>query len=450
MIDLYKEERTHLLHRFLNRTFFKVFSGWGKHEQLMQGHNASSVELQISPSCDLKCKYCYYSRFSNIGPHGELGLYPTSIYRKRNVIKNLKLLLEWFAKYNMFPNFDLFSGEIFSSEVGFEVLEILVEWFIKHDVRYRRISIPTNMNFCTNEEKKQRVIRLINKALEHRFRIGLSASIDGKFCDENRPFQKGGHVRDYDAIFKFSKDIGCGFHPMVYYDNIDKWIDNWLWFQEMFDKYGLPWDNIYLLEVRNNGWTIDHVKHFQKFINFFVKWTKKKTGLDEIGYARWAAKNPINIFSCFSSIGRGIGCSIQSDIQIRLSDLTVNPCHRLSYPQFNSFKFVEMYDQIVSIDPLNTELLYAIYTTDTKNFPYCQDCGIKYLCGGGCLGSQYETMGDIFTPIPSMCMMEHGKISAIIDSMDEVGSLTHIYNLINKDVKDNLIIYEKYLKANRR
>ncbi len=446
-MDMYKEEQRHLLHRFLNNTFFNVWRNWGKHEVLKEGINASRIELQITPSCDLKCKYCYYSRFSNKGPHGESGLYPIKGFNKDKVIKNLDLLLSWLENNKFFPSLDLFSGEIFLSEVGFIVLERIVDWFIKNDVKHRSISIPTNMNFCSDTTKSYRVLNIINKAIEHNLKISISASIDGKYCEANRPFHDGTHNRDYDSIFKFVKSVGSGFHPMIYYDNIEHWKDNWLWFQEMFKKYNMPWESIYLLEVRNDGWTIQSVKHFQDFISFLFKWLIEKTNLKGRALADKIVRNNLNIFSCYGSIGRGIGCSIQSDLQIRLSDLTCNPCHRLSYPQFNSFKFINMYDRLVDIEPLNSELMYSIFTTNFRNFPYCQDCGIKYLCSGGCLGSQYESMGDIFTPIPSVCLMEHGKIAAIIEATKEADILHHVCRFVTKNVRDNILVYNNYLNT---
>jgi len=45
-----------------------------------------------------------------------------------------------------------------------------------------------------------------------------------------------------------------GFHPMIYSNKIEYWIDNFLWFQKMFYKYGINPFNVYLLEVRNVEW----------------------------------------------------------------------------------------------------------------------------------------------------------------------------------------------------
>ena len=58
-MDLYKEETTHMLHQFLNNTFFKVWQNWDKEGKCREEHlNFRKIELQISPACDLKCKYC--------------------------------------------------------------------------------------------------------------------------------------------------------------------------------------------------------------------------------------------------------------------------------------------------------------------------------------------------------------------------------------------------------
>mgnify|MGYP000120138228 CR=1 FL=1 len=36
----------------------------------------------------------------------------------------------------------------------------------------------------------------------------------------------------------------------------------------------------------------------------------------------------------------------------------------------------------------------------------------------GCMGAQLEATGDPFTPIPSVCLLEFGKVKAQIDFLD--------------------------------
>ena len=101
-------------------------------------------------------------------------------------------------------------------------------------------------------------------------------------------------------------------------------------------------------------------------------------------------------------------------MQLRLGDLTITPCHRTSYDYLNVGKFITNEKEIIDIEPLNVPVYLSINSANVVNFPKCQDCLIKTMCSGGCLGSQLESTGALFTPIESVCLLEHGKISTMI------------------------------------
>ena len=450
LIDLCQKENNELVNNFLNKTFFKAWK-WDKQKRFPKKYgNLLKFELQVTAACDLKCKYCYYEKYSNKSPVGDIGLYPSNISKPKNVLSNLDMLLRWMEKNELYPMFDLFSGELFATELGFQVLERLVDFLIRNNVKNRFISIPTNMSFTENDDKTDRVQSLINKCRNSGNDLFLSASIDGLYCEKNRPFKSGSYERNYDKLFKFCARNNYLFHPMIYYDEIDKWKDNFLWFQDMLKKYKIPWTGVYLLEVRNDGWTIESVKKANEFWSFITEWTYNKVypefnnNYDTIKHI--LKKSILNVFSLFSLVGRGMGCSIQSSIQLRLGDLVCTPCHRTSYPQFNTWKFDVKDNEISGISALNSDLMFAIYTSSYRNFPYCQDCFIKNICPGGCLGSQYETTGDLFTPIPSVCLLEHGKFYSIIETFDKLGCTDTILKLVTKDVKTTIINYFKYIR----
>jgi hypothetical protein len=102
--------------------------------------------------------------------------------------------------------------------------------------------------------------------------------------ENNRPYGKqldllNNDFRDdeyYDKVFKFAKEFNFGFHPMIYSNNIEKWIDNFNWFQEQFKNYDLPWPNIYLLQVRNKEWDEKSNLEFYNFIRYLIKWSWEK------------------------------------------------------------------------------------------------------------------------------------------------------------------------------
>jgi radical SAM protein with 4Fe4S-binding SPASM domain len=415
-----KEENNELIKNFLDRTFFSAWKLENQNDHKYLNYN--KLEIQVTSACDLKCKYCYYAKYHK-------DLYPPKISKKSLILKNLDMLLDWLDKNNLYPAIEIFSGELFIQEVGFEVLERLIDWHNSRKI-FKTIVVPTNFSFLFDENKTKRIEKLIKKA---NGRVFLSASIDGKYCDSNRPFINK-KVRDdeyYKKVFKFSKKYGYGFHPMIYSENIEKWKDNWLWFQENFEKYDIPFSNIYLLEVRNKEWNKKQINEYYKFIRFLVNWTwnyLNKFVVAEKFPEYLHANKLFNTLNIFSTVGRGLGCSMQSTVQLRLGDLTTSVCHRAAYKQHNTWRFLTDGKKITDIEALNYNLAIAAASFDFKSSPFCSYCTIRDFCNGQCLGSMFETNGDPFMVIPTVCAVEHARVAAILDELKELDLTKHFIN----------------------
>lgn len=440
---------TEILKNLLNKTFFEAW----KLENIDKEKyaNYSSLEVQINAKCDLKCSYCYYNRFKD-------GLYPKEISNSDLVLKNLDMLLNWLEENKLFPRIDPFSGELFAQQVGFQAVEKVLDFYIRNNLNEKDqhyIVIPTNFTFIFSKNRTSQVEYLLQKAKDNKIKFFLSASVDGKYCDnENRPTVSGRQRDDkyYDDVFSFVKKWDCSFHPMIYSHNVEKWIDNFLWFQDMFKKHGLPPWSLYLLEVRNENWTRKQLKEIYKFFRFIVKWFYTNSGItngsDFIKYA--GDVKLANIFSIFYRVGRGTGCSVQSTMQLRLGDLSHSVCHRTSYDPFLFWKFVDDGEKIIDIEAINTPLFVSHQTLDEDNFPVCETCLINSVCTGQCLGSMYETNSSLFYPIPTVCALEHIKIKAIFDECIELNLFQHWYDVTSNPQQNVMrIYYDNYWKENK-
>jgi radical SAM protein with 4Fe4S-binding SPASM domain len=250
-------------------------------------------------------------------------------------------------------------------------------------------------------------------------------------------------------MFKFASKHKFAFHPMIYSENIEKWKDNWLWFQDNFEKYGIPFDCIYLLEVRNNSWNKKQIKEYYKFIRFLVNWTWNKVK-DRVSPSKFPLYlfdyKLFNTLNIFSNMLRGVGCSMQSTTQLRLGDLTTSVCHRASYKPHNLWRFVTDDKEIVDIEALNYNLAIAVASMDYKNSPFCNYCTIRDLCPGQCLGSMFETTGDPFMVIPTVCAVEHAKVAAILDELKEL-NLAHYFIEWAEDKREAVKVYYKYFQG---
>lgn len=419
----YQEENDILL----NKTYEEYFYNNWKNKE-----SPKSIEFIFSPYCNLKCKYCYLN-------HHYDEQFPLQDFNAEKSIDNALKICQWLVNNHYTPTLNIFSGELFAQESGFKLLEKILDFYssVPKDDRIPKIVIPTNGTFCGTEKESQ-VEVLIQKAEKLNIPLYLSLSIDGIYMDEdNRP----GILRDYSHIFNFAKKYNLCFHPMIYSNNIEKWIDNFNWFQEKFKEYNIPWYNLYLLQVRNKEWTREQNYELYKFIKYIIHYSYEKCD-----------KSIIKFFNFLNQLNYGLGfnilswlnnntidrytCSIQLELSIRLNDMKVFPCHRLMYPSFE----IGQYNENMLLKAANVSLGVAIPYIAPKNAPLCSNCDINELCQGGCLGSQYETTKSILTPIPTVCLNYIYIFKALIDGFDEI-------NVLNKMIEK--FDDEKILQINR-
>jgi len=252
----------------------------------------------------------------------------------------------------------------------------------------------------------------------------------------------------YDKVFAFSKKWGSGFHPMIYSNRIEYWKENFLWFQQKYEEFGLNWKNLYLLEIRNVEWSNKQIKEFTEFLKFVYRWAFDKCEKDFKTFKKFIFDDKgFNLLhSSLTSVGRGIGCSIQSTLAVRTGDLAIVPCHRTSYSHLLLGRFRVKDGEITGVEALNPELWIAIASFTTRMQPYCETCMLSPLCVGGCLGAQLEVTGDMFTPIPTVCKMIHAKIKAQIEVLKELGVYERLVREINPPKRRALARFEALIK----
>lgn len=393
-----------------------------------------SLQLIGSTKCDQNCSYCYYKNFGD-------KLSSKGSDNDDVILNNLSIFLTWLKNNEYKPReVALFGGEFFSTNIWQEILRICNDLLPKEQI----ILIPTNMSFIMDDNK----IENFFKIQEERNNIILSASIDGKFVEENRQLMNG-KIRDdnyYDKLFSFCSKTKTGFHPMIYSSSIGRWKENFLWFIENLNKYKLNINLLYLLEVRNKEWNINQAREFYKFISFLVEWLFVEIyNSDSNNFVNNFFTHGFNILSGpFVRFDRGIGCSIQHTFMTNLGDLSIPACHRLSYKELIGGRFVTKDNEIVGMEAANFCTYINIKSEDTKSHPHCQLCLIKNLCTNGCFGSQYEETGNLFLPIPSVCRIHHVKMVAILKTLKKLGIIDKFLERLGDEKKINsILILEK-------
>jgi len=106
----------------------------------------SAIEIIISDNCDHNCSYCYYRKFGH-------NFFNEKSRDEETILHNLDMLLNWLKEKNYYPErIELFSGEIFSSELGFKVVDKIIDYCKP----YQKILIASNMSFIFDDEKIKR------------------------------------------------------------------------------------------------------------------------------------------------------------------------------------------------------------------------------------------------------------------------------------------------------
>jgi len=411
----YQNENNELVTNLIRKRFLNAYQG----NKFPGDQNLNGLELIVDRKCNLGCKYCYYDKY------GE-EYFPKGTLDKKAILDNAKLVAKWVKDEKVFPDITLFSADILYRDIGIKLIEI----FADYSRNGGRVSIPTNATFIADEKQLKKVEDAVADTS-----VTFSLSIEGKYCEHSRPY-KGKQIENrdddyYEKVFQFAKKHCCGFHPMIHSSNIRDWKKNIDWYIDMLIKYEIHPDHLYLLEVRNNDWSKEELIIYGEFIEYLIDVTFRRicnSDKDVMMDFMFNRRGFNTLSSTFFSVGRGIGCSLQSMLAVRLGDMTIVPCHRLAYKWFEIGKL--KLPEFKAYEVKKPELMIGIDSSKTKNFPTCDYCMINELCSSGCLGQQFESSYDLFYPDKNVCQLMHVKIHSQmkaykkLDMFDEMLSKT--------------------------
>lgn len=424
--------------------------------KMTRNSEGSCVELIVRPECNQNCKYCYLVQ------HG-YELYPKQIRKsKEEIINNIKLLMNYFTKKEYcIAQLDLFAGDLFFDNLFFDIIPFIYNYYkYLHDnyyeeffVQYSRdkinpaVVIPCNMSFCEDNEKIKRVQEIHEQFKEIDVKLYFSYSTDGIYALSSRE-QKNLDENYFNKIFDLCEKNKWGIHPMISHENIDNAINNYNWFKIKSQQYPNVFNHNYpyFLEVRNNNWTDESIDKYKNFLLYVLKDVSEniyenqpfKIFNNELRQWKLNQNNqyePLHARSNFLRIGiqsknnTNPGCGVgKFDLCINCLNLSLVPCHRLAYPLFYGGEFEVENNQITNINAQeNLNGYLNIIHTNATDGPGCISCPYRIICMKGCLGSQFETFGDVYFPIPSVCKLLQTKYNTIIDFYHSKGLFHYLF-----------------------
>lgn len=427
--DQFQKEQNELLKAVLDARFFSPWAEDNYEDPTSLIHD-TKLEIFITNTCNQSCEYCYLIK--------NKGLYPENARDPELILNNLKLLYDYILENNYhIPLADVFTGEIWHSQLGVDFLDITLQ-YLKKGMRIDQFLIASNCSFVYNSKTRNKIQYYINEFKLYGSYIIFSISIDGKIIEEQeRPLNNGMIKNDdyYDEIFLFAKYNGYNFHPMVAPNSVKYWIKNYEWWKEQYNKWDLDIDTIMMLEVRNASWTEENIQDYLMFLNYLIEdFLKRKCNNDSklLGNVIVGVRNPKNVQLTgyvpwvLGEADDFLGCSVSENFTVRLGDLAICPCHRTAYNKYLYGKFIVKDNKIVDIEANNPQMAIKILFGNSKSIlNRCDTCILKDYCLKFCLGSSLESLGDPFIPDNNICTLFNSKYNFLIKKYKELGIIDY-------------------------
>lgn len=423
----YLDEDNEVFNTILEQEYFTEFKLGNK-----------SIELELSGLCSANCQYCYLKKYQK-------DLFPKELYNEKNIIDNINLLLQWYIKNNFTCRISLFSGEWLTTSLMEPVFNSIYNNF-KDAQEYQKpidILIPDNMNFIHSTELTDKIQYYIDLLQSIHIPIIISASIDGKYCDFGRVEQSD---EFYQKCFEFCDKNNFFCHPMISPQNIKNWKENYLWWLTNAPQKIV--ENLVMLETKNENWDNDSILALLDFCNFLIESKLIKYNNDLLKFANsifypkgyTIEQSKIRLYN--SKKSKGITCTMSKELSIRVADLSLILCHRLSYEELLLGKFIIEDNQITKIQANKNKVpLLSIKAHFNRSCaPLCEKCIFEPICPGFCCGLAYETFNNILVPTPNMCNMYKTKYIFLIKKYNDMG----IFDLIENNIFQFKLEEEKH------
>lgn len=409
-----------LANDILERHFYDNFRNPEKYS------NKKSLEIFLTGACRANCEYCYLKQ--NLQE-----LYPINLHDEDQIVQNVQLILNWYIKNQFKCNIEIFSADWIATPLAKKIFNIFYNTFKDAEYKPPAIICPDNMQFLKNNDLTLQVENYIKLMESIGIPLILSASIDGKYCDNYRTPNSDDY---YEKLASFLKQHSFLIHPMISANNAKHQIKNFSW---MLNNFGE--DIVYhstFLEVRNSDWNENSIQDLIQFCDYLVDTIFETMGQDKLKMLKYVfhikdfssidqkfnhdAHNPIRLpLNEFFSGHDSIGCSFNLNLSIRAADLVVAPCHRLFYPLLHLGHFNIVNNEIIDFEPKNVSLLAGQRHFKRSCMPICEHCGLIGICIGHCLGSSYEEYGNMMIPQMEVCQMLRSKTAFLIYKYNTMG-----------------------------
>lgn len=404
------EQEKELLNTFLNSGFKRY-----KNSIFYESNKVNLLELIITPECNQKCNYCYINKYGD-------ELYPKEErINNETILNNINIIMDYFIKEKkfIFSTLSLFAGDLYGQNLLFETLDILLPYY-----EYLKINIPEHPPFTiiipsslwfipVDNMAAEKIYLYQNKFLKYNTHLRFSWSHDGLFSLDERE-KKNLSEEDYKKLFTFCEKSKTGIHPILSANKINNAIENYEWWKNMyktylphnFDMYPIP------LVCRNpEEWDEESIQKYIEYMKYRLDDLKAIFNNDIEELTDYIFKDRLeqenftaDFFDIYLPVDQGrMKCSFQNSLIIQINNLSIVPCHRLTYKGLVAAKYIVQDNKIIDFIPMNVSQYIDSKTHRVDLGVKCIDCWNNQTCLHGCLGAQREYSGEMYIPIPSVC-----------------------------------------------
>lgn len=428
-----------LLNDMLERHYYSEFK---------KNNSTKEIELFLYGNCSSHCEYCYLKKYEN-------DLFPLSLdTTDENILNHLQLIIRWYKENHFRTNINIFSSDWLLKPVALKIFDMFYQEFKDTNFKPKLISFADNMLFLNNDNITQQIQNYIDLFKEINIDIKISASIDGKLCDN---FRTSVSDEFYSKLFTFLNKNHYLIHPMISANNIKYQINNHHWWRENAPEYIV--NSLMMLEVRDNNWTDENINDLIIFLDYLVDYyyniVFKQNKIEFLKFILGLKTNILTDLPTYRNIGLvyngmfenvdTMPCSFNNSLVIRVADLKLGLCHRLFYPEFEIGEFLIEDNKIFNVKSINTPLEILKYHLKQSNLPHCENCYLNGVCNKFCLGSAYENQLNMLVPPQSVCKMQQSKITFLFYKYENLDLFSVLDQIL---LPDNVKSYFNWLRQN--
>ena len=438
----YQKEENQLLKTVLTNRYFKPWKEYMFNPDFNPDTALafdSVLEIYLTALCNQNCEYCYLIKHAN-------SIYPREFDNKELIMKNLGILYQWIIDEQFFiPRIEFFSGEIWHSQYGLDVLQLTYD-YLKKGMKVNSILIPSNCSFLLDEIQTAKIQQYIDDMKQIGVNLLFSISVDGAVIENQmRPLNSKIEKTEefYERMFMFAYHNNFGFHPMIAAKSVKYWIENFKWWKKKCAEYNMNvYQSVMMLEVRNDDWTDEAIEDYNQFMNFLIDEIVKDNDYNIEKYSNALCHYRLEptdkdkptptgyIPYSFLTCDTFPGCTVANSLTVRIGDLAICPCHRTAYNKNLYGWFVVDNDKIIDIKANNPQMAIKILTSNHNLCLFeCDVCPYRLFCLKGCYGAQMEASADPVVNIPGVCKFFRSKFDNLINKYQEIGVLDYIQQI---------------------